>query len=349
MNDWKKFTIDGNATVKQALSQLDALGKVGAVLFAVDGSGLLLGSVTDGDIRRGFLGGASLTDPLGKVLHSPCRSLGRDQQTGPEMEKLRRAQIRFVPLVAPGGRILDILDLQARATLPVEVILMAGGKGERLRPLTEEIPKPLLPIGEKPILEHNLDRLARYGFGEVHVSLHYKGQQIRDYFGDGSSRNLQIRYVEETEPLGTVGAVSLLGKLKQEHLLIMNADVLTDIDFADFYAAFLAADADMCVASTLYHVDVPYAVLEAGADNRVTALAEKPTYTYYSNAGIYLVKRSFLDLVPPQVHFDITDLMEKGLSCSKVIIHYPILGYWLDIGRLQDYQKAQQDIKHLKL
>ncbi len=349
MVDWKKFTIDASATVKQAMRQLDTLGKVGAVLFAVDRSGKLLGSVTDGDIRRGFLEGAGLLDSLGKVLHAPCRSLPRDGKTGPELERLRRDQIRYVPVLGPEGRMEEILDLQARAALPVEVILMAGGKGERLRPLTEDIPKPLLPIGEKPILEHNLDRLAKYGFGEVHVSLHYKGQQIRDYFGDGSSRNLRIRYIEETEPLGTIGAVSLISEFKQEHVLIMNADLLTNIDFEDFYATFLAADADMCVASTLYHVDVPYAVLESGLDNRVRAIAEKPTYTYYSNAGIYLVKRSFLELVPRQVHFDITDLMEKGLSCSKTIIHYPILGYWLDIGRIQDYQKAQQDIKHLNL
>jgi dTDP-glucose pyrophosphorylase len=349
MNDWQQFIIRGTEPVRHAMEQLDRLGKVGAVLFAADEHGNLLGSITDGDIRRGFLKGITLDDSISNVIHAPCKAFLQDQRKGLLAEEWKKQQIRFVPLVSGAGTILQVVDLQEIAPLLLDVVLMAGGKGLRLLPLTAEVPKPLLEIGGKPILEHNLDRLARYGITDIHVSLHYKGDQIKKYFGDGGSRNIRIRYVEETQPLGTIGAVSLIGSLKQEHVLIMNADLLTTIDFTDFYAAFLAAGADMCVASTPYHVDVPYAILESGPENRITGLTEKPTYTYYSNAGIYLVKKSFLDLVPAGVYFDITDLMEKGLSCNKNIIHYPILGYWLDIGRMQDYEKAQQDIKHLKL
>ncbi|HVB02205.1 MAG TPA: nucleotidyltransferase family protein [Chitinophagaceae bacterium] len=349
MVQWIRYTIPESATVRQAMEQLNSLGLVNAVLFATGENHHLLGSVTDGDIRRGFLLGVAMDDPISRVIHFPCHFITGANPSGSVLESFREAHIRFIPVINGSQELVSVLDLELGAPLPLDVILMAGGQGKRLLPLTADLPKPMLKIGSKPILEHNIDRLIRFGITEIHLSIHYRGDQIRNYFGDGSSRNLRIRYIEEPEPMGTIGSVSLISDLHQQHILIMNADLLTTIDFADFYQTFLENGSDICVASSLYNIEVPYAILETDGQDKVVSLAEKPTYTYYSNAGIYLVRKSLLDLVPKGGYFDITDLMEKALETGRTITHYPILGYWLDIGKMQDYLKAQEDIKHLKL
>lgn len=226
---------------------------------------------------------------------------------------------------------------------------MAGGKGKRLMPLTEKIPKPLLKVGDKPIIEYNIDRLIRYGVKNIHISINHLGQQLIDYFGDGSQKNVFINYVREDKPLGTIGSILLIDEFMYEDILVMNSDLLTNIDYADFYTVFKNSNADMAVAAASYHVDVPYAVLEVDGKNLATSLKEKPRYTYYSNAGIYFIKKDVLSMIPEDEFYNITDLMEDLLSKKMKLITYPITGYWLDIGRHEDYRKAQEDIKHLKL
>jgi NDP-sugar pyrophosphorylase family protein len=225
---------------------------------------------------------------------------------------------------------------------------MAGGTGKRLRPLTENTPKPLLKVGGKPIIEYNIDNLKKVGIKNIKLSVNYLGEQLIDYFGDGISRNLNIQYVREDKPLGTIGSILLVNDFEHDDIIVMNSDLLTNIDFKDFYKFFKSTDADMAVAATSYHVDVPYAVLEADEKNRVISLKEKPKYTYYSNAGIYILKKALLKMIPKDQFYDITDLMERILEMNLKLVTYPINGYWLDIGKHEDFKKAQDDVNHIK-
>jgi len=350
MQDWKPYLISDTATIKQAMLQLDHLGVVNAVLFVIDDEQHLRASVTDGDIRRGLLRSISVDEPIGKVCNFSCRYFNTGQPASEEVKYLKQRNIRFVPVVDEQMHLCNVLDLsQYQELLPVEAVLMAGGKGQRLLPLTQDVPKPLLKVGHKPIIEHNIDRLIKFGIGNIHLSINYLGHQIRNYFGDGGEKNVNIRYIEENFPMGTVGALRLVNDFQQQHILIMNSDILTNIDFEEFYRDFVESNADMSVAATSYHVDIPYAVMEVDGNNCVKSLKEKPRYTYYSNAGIYLLKRELLEHIPPNEFFNVTDLMEEVINSGKKLITFPILGYWLDIGRMEDYRKAQEDIKHLNL
>ena len=225
---------------------------------------------------------------------------------------------------------------------------MAGGEGKRLRPLTETTPKPLLKVGGKPIIEYNIDRLKQVGVKNITLSINYLGDQLVDYFGDGTSKKLNIQYVREDKPLGTIGSILLVNDFQHEDIIVMNSDLLTNIDFKDFYNSYKDSGADMAVAATSYHVDVPYGVLEADDSNKVLSLREKPRYTYYSNAGIYILKKELLKMIPQDQFYDITDLMKRILEMNLKMLTYPINGYWLDIGKHEDYEKAQQDVKHIK-
>ena len=216
---------------------------------------------------------------------------------------------------------------------------MAGGEGKRLRPLTEKTPKSLLKVGNRPIIEHNIDRLAEYGVENIYISI--------KYLQNGEAKNISISYVKEDVPLGTIGAVSLINNLNSDYILVMNSDILTNIDYEDFFMEFVIQDADMAVATIPYKVDIPYAVLET-SQNLVIDLKEKPTYTYYSNAGIYLIKKDLIKLIPTNSFFNATDLMELLIKSGKKLISYPLHSYWLDIGKHNDFEKAQEDIKHIK-
>lgn len=350
MKNWERYIINSNATIKDALKQLDQLGLVNAVLFITDEKGCLLGSISDGDIRRGLLRDVNVSDTIDKVGHYPCKFVYSFQLTSQEQKMFRENNIRFVPVVNEDMCIVGILDVELlKQILSVEAILMAGGKGQRLLPLTEHTPKPLLKVGSKPIIEHNIDRLIKHGIDSIYISINYLGHKLRDYFGDGESRGASISYIEEDFPMGTIGAAKKVKSYAKDHLLIMNSDILTDIDFHEFYNDFVEQGADMSVAAISYHVDIPYAVMETDEHNRIVSLKEKPRYTYYSNAGIYLMRSEMLEHVPHDEFFNVTDLIEELIRKGKKLITFPILGYWLDIGRMDDYKKAQEDIKHLNL
>ncbi len=224
---------------------------------------------------------------------------------------------------------------------------MAGGEGRRLRPLTTHTPKPLLLVGDKPIIEHNVFRLQQFGIENIYVTLNYLGNQLRNYFQQRENGCLRFSFIEETQPLGTIGSVRLIPEFSNNHLLIMNSDLLTNIDYEDFYTEFCKKNADMAVATIPYKVDIPYAVLETD-EHFVRDFKEKPTYTYYSNAGIYILKREVIDLIPVNSFFNATDLMETLIKTGRNVLSYPLLNYWLDIGKHDDYKKAQEDIKHIK-
>ncbi|MGF6845064.1 dTDP-glucose pyrophosphorylase [Chitinophaga sp. W3I9] len=345
--EFTKHLISGNASIKDALNKLNLLA-IDAVLFVVDDSNRLIGSLTDGDIRRGFIKGLTFDTPIMEYIQPDPIFIYKDNYSIDQLEIFAKKNLKIIPIIDNSRRIIDILNLRIKSSLlPLDTVLMAGGRGERLIPLTDKCPKPLLKVGNKPIIEHNIDRLASYGINRIIISIRYLGDQIKEYFNDGSSKDVNIQYVEEDVPLGTFGALSLVESFNTENILLMNSDILTNIDFADFYKSFIDADADLMVASIPYQVKVPYAVLEID-NGQVISFDEKPTYSYYSNGGIYLFKRSLLEFLPVGSFYNATDFMEMLISKKRKVVHYPILGYWLDIGRHEDFEKAQNDIKHIK-
>lgn len=337
-----------NLSVRDALISLDQLAS-DAILFVTDDENKLLGSLTDGDLRRGFIKGLGFENSIMDFVQPDPKFIFKDEFDQDRMEEYRRKNFKIIPIVDKDKIIVDVLNFRFKTTLlPLDAVLMAGGEGKRLRPLTLNTPKPLLKVGDKPIIEYNIDRLAKVGVENIHLSINYLGEQIEEYFDDGSSKNLNIKYIREDKPLGTIGSVLLIDKFEHDEIIIMNSDLLTNIDFADFYKSFKEGNADMAVAATSYHVDVPYAVLESDEHQKVKSLKEKPRYTYFSNAGIYIIKKKLLQMIPKETFFDITDLMEKVLEMDYKILTYPINGYWLDIGKHEDFKKAQEDIKHIK-
>lgn len=349
MNLVENHTILVSDSVRSALKKLDKLAS-DAILFVVDENTKLIGSLTDGDLRRGFIKNLGFEDSLIEFIQENPVSIVLKDCTLEQIESYKRRDFKIIPILNDERIIIDILNFRTQETIiPADAVLMAGGKGKRLMPLTIETPKPLLKIGPKPIIEHNIDRLVKYGVKNIQISINYLGQQLIDFFGDGSSKNVNIDYIREDKPMGTIGSVLLANAFNHDDILIMNSDLLTDIDYADFFKVFKNSNADMAVAATSYHVDVPYAVLEVDEDNHAKSLKEKPRYTYLSNAGIYYIKKEVLRLIPEGEFYDITDLMESLLARQMKLITYPITGYWLDIGKPEDYKQAQEDIKHLKL
>ena len=339
-------TINKNAKIRQALEKLTALGE-NLTLFTIDDKGELLGVITDGDIRRGLIKGFSLDDDISNIMNKNFKFIYDNEISFEVIASLRKTSVKIIPILERDNKILRFINLsEIKAILPIDAVLIAGGKGERLLPLTKNMPKPMLNIGSKPILEHNIDFLSKYGITNFHISVNYLKNIIKDYFKNGSNKNIEINYIEENEPLGTIGSVKLSNSYKNSDLLIMNSDLLTNINLADFYNSFKESNADMSIATTSYNVNIPYAVLEV-ENGLVKSFKEKPTYNYFSNAGIYLIKKSLINEIPEKEFYNATDLINKLLQSKRTVTTYPILGYWLDVGKHEDYSKAQEDIKHI--
>jgi len=349
MNDINRHLINENETVRNALIQLNELA-ANAILFVVNSKNFLIGSITDGDLRRGFIKGLGFEDSILDFIQSDPKFIYEDEYNQEKLEDFKKRNFKIIPIINRERQIVDVLNFRVKSALiPAEALLMAGGEGKRLRPLTETTPKPLLKVGDKPIIEYNIDRLINVGIKKITISINYLGEQLVDYFKDGEEKGVKIAYAKETKPLGTIGSIHLCDEFEYEDIIVMNSDILTNIDFADFYKTYKNSGADMAVAATSYHVDVPYAVLEADDQQTVKSLKEKPRYTYYSNAGIYIFNKKLLEMIPKDTFFDITDLMDKMLAMDLKLVTFPINGYWLDIGKHEDFKKAQEDIKHLKL
>ena len=347
MHPYHKHLAHVDTSIRQALELLDQLAS-DAIIFLVDDENKLLGSLTDGDLRRGFIKGLGFEDHLSKFIQPNPKFIQQGKYNLKEIIALREKFFTIFPVVDAQMKIINVVNFRhQKSYLPVDALIMAGGRGERLKPLTDNTPKPLLKVGDKPIIEHNIDRLNTYGIDDIWISVRYLGNQLVDYFKDGSEKALRINYVWEENALGTAGALALVDGFIHDHVLMMNSDLLTNIDFEDLFLFFEEQKADLVVACIPYQVNVPYAVMETNG-KKVTGFKEKPTYTHYSNAGIYLMKKEVIDNVPQNEVFNATDLMEKLIQDNKNVVAYPLVGYWLDIGKHEDYEKAQQDIKQLK-
>ena len=347
MRIYKDHLILSGSKVKEALLLLNELSQ-DAILFVVDAEDKLIGALTDGDVRRGLIKGFTIDSYIDEIIQDDPRYITKGENNLEKIIEYREGDFRIVPVVDENHRVVNVINFRKiRSYLPIDAVIMAGGRGQRLQPLTDTTPKPLLKVGDKAIMEHNLDRLALFGIDDFWVSVKYLGEQIESHFGQGVEKNIKIEYVWENEPLGTIGAVSQIKNFEHDYILVTNSDLLTNIDYEQFFLEFIKQDADLAVLTIPYQVNIPYAVLEMNNGN-VKSFKEKPTYTYYSNGGIYLMKKEMLKHIPQETFFNATDLMEELIKNDLKIISYPFVGYWLDVGKHEDFEKAQKDINYIK-
>lgn len=348
MRHYREYLLEEKSSLHDALKQLDVLA-ADAILFIVDGDGVLKASLTDGDIRRGFIQGLNLQDDLVNFAKKDPKYIDKSNYTLQDIIDYRQKDLKVVPVLDEQRRVVNVINFREQNSyLPLDAVIMAGGKGTRLLPLTETIPKPLLKIGDKCIIDHNVDRLKQFGVDDFWISIGHFGEQIEAHFRQKKQENSNIHFVTEEQPLGTIGAVRQIKNLHHNYVLVTNSDLLTTLDYEEFFLDFLEKEADMAVVTIPYQVDVPYAVMET-SNHHVVSFKEKPSYTYYSNGGIYIIKRSLLEYIPENAFFNSTDLMETVLAKGLKLISFPNRNYWLDIGKHEDYKKAQEDIKHLDL
>lgn len=340
--------------ISQSLPIIDAIRRINEindeplVLFAVDENYIMRGTLTDGDVRRALIKGISVNAPIADAMHCNFNFLRIDVNDGVEdIHKQRELRMRLVPVLDDNNRICEIINLERyRTKLPIDAVLMAGGKGERLRPLTEKTPKPLIKVGDKCIIDYNIDRLLTYGVSHISVTVNYLKAQIEEHFRE-KRQGVKIATVREPEYLGTIGSVKFVEKFYNDTVLVMNSDLFTNIDYEDFYLHFQQHDADMSVAAVPYIVKIPYGIFNLNG-REIKGVVEKPTYNYYANAGIYLIKKDCLDLIPENEFFNATDFMDKLIVSRHKVIRYPISGFWIDIGQHEELARAKEMIKHMK-
>ena len=343
--EYSSHILFDNVTIIDALKSLEQISGEIPCLFVVDSSLHLLGSLTDGDIRRYVLLGGCLSDNICKAIKRDCIRVVGDIEIE-SIQILREKHILLVPQVDKEGHIIGIFDfMKHQSYLPIDVVMMAGGKGERLRPLTEKTPKPLLKVGDKSIIDYNVERLISYGVEHISVTVNYLKEQLEEHFSNPIN-GIKVNTVREPKFLGTIGSIKFVDTFYNDTVLVMNSDLFTNINYEDFYLHFKKHEADMSVAAVPYTVSVPYGIFNLEGRN-IQGLTEKPTYNYYANAGIYLIKRELLNYIPNDTFFNATDLIETLIANKKKVIRFPIAGYWIDIGKHEEYAKAQDLVKHL--
>lgn len=346
MKELSRYIVKDNISLNDALIALNKLSDDILTLFVVDEEFRMVGSLTDGDVRRGLIGGRSLHDPVSIAMNRQFHSLHHHNVSLSTIKELKAKKIELLPCLDDEGHIVKIYDLQnQKSILPVDAVLMAGGKGLRLRPLTDKTPKPLLKVGNKAIIDYNIDRLLEYGIDHISITVNYLKEQIEEHVAKLRG-NTQIKCVREPQFLGTIGSVKFVECFFNDTVLVMNSDLFTNINYEDFFVHFSENEADMSVAAVPYSISVPYGIFELEGRN-IKGIKEKPIYNYYANAGIYLIKKELLDFIPENEFFDATDFMNLLISKGCKVIRYPITGYWLDIGKFEDFNKAQELVNHM--
>lgn len=343
-----RHIINHNKSLLEALSQLNDLRNVPLVLFVVDDNNVMIGTLTDGDSRRALISGARVSDPIHSVIMRDFKYLqqGKDYDVK-HLRQQKEMKMRLIPVLDSQKHIIEIINLEKFKTkLPIDAVIMAGGKGERLRPLTEKTPKPLLKVGEKCIIDYNVDNLIFCGVDHISVTINYLGEQLEEHYAQ-MHEGIKIETIREPKFLGTIGGIQFVKHFYHDTVLLMNSDLFTNIDLEDFYLHFLEHQADMSVAAVPYSVSVPYGIFDLDGRN-VNGVIEKPTYNYYANGGIYLIRKNMIEkYIPEDKFFNATDFMEKLIEEGHKVIRYPLHGYWIDIGNKQEYQKALDIVKHL--
>lgn len=343
----KSLILSESATVRDAMRAIDRGAR--QIALVVESDGQLLATVTDGDIRRGLLRGIGLEAPVAEVMHTGFTAVTEAEGHEAALRLMKSRGLHQVPIIDAVGRLVDLAlvdEVPGMVRRDTRVVLMAGGLGTRLRPLTETVPKPMLPVGGKPILELILRNFTEQGFHDFTISLNYKGEMIRDYFGAGSRFNARIDYVEETKRMGTAGALSLLETRPESPFIVMNGDLLTAIPFDALVRFHHETDALATMCARDYPMQVPYGVIEV-EDTALRRIVEKPTYSHFVNAGIYVLSPDALDHVSADEFLDMPILFERIMDSGAHASVFPIQEYWMDIGRAEDLQQARSEYDDL--
>ena len=337
----KSHLIASNASIVEALEALNRLSGETMTLFVTDDGRRLVGSLTDGDIRRALLAGHDLSDNVKGICKKDCLRLSEGNYEISVISEARKKRVKLLPVVNE-GIIVSLVDLRyQRGLIPADGVLMAGGIGERLKPLTESVPKPLLPVGDRPIIDRNVELMRDFGIRKIFVTVNYLKQKLIDHFASeyADSSSYEITCVEEPQKLGTIGSLSLIESFSSPNIVVMNADLLTDINLEDMYLKHIETEAWLTMAVVPYVVSVPYAIVEHEGD-KVEGLTEKPTYNFYANAGIYMLRREAAERIPGNQYMDATDLIDILLREGRRVSQYKIDGRWIDIGSPDEYRHA---------
>jgi dTDP-glucose pyrophosphorylase/CBS domain-containing protein len=348
--DFSALVVSEDSTIRSVISCIDRNGK--GIAIVLDTDNRLIATVTDGDIRRAILAGLDAELPVRELLNRRTNMASHGPITAPVgtpdttlLHMMAETTVRHIPLVDEENRVIDIAllsELVKEYELPLRAVVMAGGFGTRLRPLTEDLPKPMLPLGSRPLLELIVEQLREAGIKRLNVATHYKSDVISEHFKDGQDFGVDIRYVKENQPLGTVGALSLLEE-SDEPLLVINGDILTRVDFRAMHNFHREHNADLTVAVRQYEMRVPYGVVDTDGV-AVRGISEKPLLKQFINAGIYLLSPTVKRMIPNGQPYDIPDLIQLLLREARTVVCFPIREYWLDIGEADQYDQAQSDI-----
>ncbi len=345
----ERHTIDGKATLRAALARLNDLPGGVMTLFVTDSEGGVAGTLTDGDIRRAILKGATLESSVSEAARKEFKRVNADDIDVAALRAYRSAGITLVPVLDAQRRLVDIIDLSAsRTRLPLKAVLMAGGKGERLRPATLTTPKPLLKIEGKAIIDYNIEALANCGISDIYVTTRYLAEQLDEHFSRPVA-GVKVETVREDMPLGTIGAVALTDAAEGDgDTLVMNSDLITTISFEEMYLQHHERESDVTVAVIPYQISVPYAILTLDSDDptAVSGIEEKPSYSYYANAGIYIFSNELLRSLRKDERCDATELIERAIAEGRRVSYYPIKGTWIDVGSPLDFRQAGELMRH---
>ncbi len=340
--------------IRDAIQAIESGLKGIAIVVSEDGK--LVGTITDGDVRRAMLASVNLDAPLQVLLD---RKLGMSTERpitatvgtsdAQLLHLMQKHEIRQLPILDHGGRVVEIVhldDLAPNDRVPVQAVIMAGGFGKRLRPLTDDTPKPMLPVGDRPLIEHVVGQLRAAGIRNVNISTYYLREKIVDHFGDGRKFGVNVQYLQEHRPLGTAGSLGLLHS-SNEPLLVTNGDILTSVNYRSMWNFHCKHQSTLTVATRKYRIQVPYGVV-THVDASITGLTEKPAFDFFVNAGIYLLDPYAVQLIPRDMdgdeQFHMTDLITRLIEQGRSVVNFPLHEYWLDIGELGDYQRAQNDV-----
>ncbi|HRH81869.1 MAG TPA: nucleotidyltransferase family protein [Thiobacillaceae bacterium] len=343
MSHWRDVLVAPDDSIRDTVRAIDAAAL--QIALVADADGRLLGTVTDGDVRRGILSGVGLDEPVRTIMNPEPYRVREGEDNANILAMMKQHRIHQLPVVNGSGVLvgletLDDLLKPVRRDNPV--VLMAGGLGTRLAPLTNERPKPMLHVGDRPILETILQNFMDYGFHRFYISVNYKAEMVREHFGDGSRWGVDIRYLHERERLGTAGALSLLEERPTLPLLVMNGDIMTRVNFESLMEFHLRNQAVATLGVREFSHTVPFGVVRMDG-NRLLSLVEKPVEKVFVSAGIYVLQPEVLDLVPPNRYFDMPTLFQELMDQGLPTVGFPIHEYWLDIGRMEDFERAHTD------
>lgn len=343
METWENALISAETSIREALRVIDSSAT--KVALVTDESRQLIGTVTDGDVRRGIIRGLDLDMPVTTVMHKKPVSARNRTSANQLLLMMKNKRIHQVPLLDDDGRVVGLVtidDLIKEQNLDNWAVVMAGGPGKRLRPITNDVPKPLLDVGDRPLLETIVEELHLAGFRRIFLAVNYKAEMIERHFGDGSRWDVQIEYLREEKALGTAGALSLLPEKPTSPLVVMNGDLLTKVDFMHLlrYHENAGSMATMCVRE--YSFEVPFGVVRLH-DTRLTGIDEKPVQTFFVNAGIYVIEPEAIEHIPEDTALDMPQLFERFIDNMLETNVFPVREYWLDVGRFDDYFKANKD------